>query len=190
MSTDTRLLIDGKLQEPHTIELRDFTAFYEEMAPRVIWAIRHTLAHHYVEGGGADDLAQQVWESILKNWERVGRLAAPHKYTYIVAVNHARRALAQRNATLTVGEVSQVSTAQDPQATDPGPETLVEARLEARSIWQAIKKILAPRQIQVLALAIDGYNDKDIAATLNITTDSVRSHRRHARNQLRHQLHY
>ncbi|MFJ3205671.1 LuxR C-terminal-related transcriptional regulator [Streptomyces sp. NPDC086989] len=37
---------------------------------------------------------------------------------------------------------------------------------------------------QVLALAFDGYSDKDVATILDITTDSVRSHRRHARKQL------
>nr|WSW64638.1 sigma-70 family RNA polymerase sigma factor [Streptomyces sp. NBC_00998] len=182
MSAD-RLLIDGKLQDPQSIELRDFAAFYEDMSPRVVRAIRNTLGHHYVEGGGADDLAQQVWETILKNWERVGRLSAPHKYIYIVAINHARRALAQRNAELAVGEVTGTYFN---HATEPGPETLIEAQLEARSIWQTIKNALAPRQVQVLALAIDGYNDKDIATTLNITTNSVRSHRRHARKQLLH----
>lgn len=39
-----------------------------------------------------------------------------------------------------------------------------------------------------LALGFDGYDDKDIAYTLNITPESVRSHRRHARSHLAHHL--
>ncbi|MER6251415.1 helix-turn-helix transcriptional regulator [Streptomyces sp. NPDC001584] len=83
----------------------------------------------------------------------------------------------RRNAVVTVAEVT---TAVEPRATDPGPEP----QSEARSLWRSLKKALAPRQVQVLALAFDGYGDKDIATILNITTDSVRSHRRHARGQL------
>ncbi|MFD9476936.1 MULTISPECIES: RNA polymerase sigma factor [Streptomyces] len=177
MSSENRLLIDGKLQDPASIELRDFAAFYKEMAPRITWAIRNTLGHQYVEGGDVDDIAQQVWETILKNWERIGRITAPHKYTHILAVNVAKRAAMRRNAVVTVAEVT---TAIDPRSTDPGPEP----QIEARSLWRSLKKALAPRQVQVLALAFDGHSDKDIATILNITTDSVRSHRRHARKQL------
>ena len=182
MWADGRLLIDGKLQDPASIELRDFAKFYATMASRVTWAIRNVIGRHYIEGGGVEDIAQRTWEAILRNWERVGRLAAPEKYTYTVAINNARKALAARNAEPVPDEIYTRDTRHHPH--DPGPE----AHLELRWLWDAYKKSLAPRQAQVLALALDGYGDKDIAEALNITPEAVRSHRRHARNHLVHRL--
>ncbi|MFJ5552504.1 RNA polymerase sigma factor [Streptomyces sp. NPDC093225] len=177
--SSSRLLIDHRYQDPSSIELRDFAEFYKTMAPRVIWTVRNTLGTQYIEGGSADDIAQQVWETILKNWERVGRLTAPEKYVRVVAFNHTKRAQASRNAELAVGEIT---SPYFPHLAEPGPET----RIETLEMWESVTAALAPRQIQVIALSADGYTDRDIAAALNISPESVRSHRRHARNRLTH----
>ncbi|MCC0100741.1 sigma-70 family RNA polymerase sigma factor [Streptomyces flavotricini] len=185
MASDSQLLIDGHFQDPTTIELRDFAEFYKSMAPKVYWTIRNTLGRQYIEGGNAEDIAQQVWETILKNWERVGRLTSPEAYVRVVASNHAKRAQAHRNAELAVGEITAPYFA---HLSVPGPETRIETRFEALEILHTLNTVLAPRQKQVIVLRADGYSDQDIAAALNITTESVRSHRRHARNRLAHHL--
>ncbi|MFI5761810.1 RNA polymerase sigma factor [Streptomyces sp. NPDC051563] len=100
---------------------------------------------------------------------------SPAAYLYVVARNHARGAYSSRY----------VPVSDDHLAAIPAPEPGPEDRLDLLYLEQAIRH-LAPHQSQVVGLQLDGYTDTAIAAALNITTDAVRSHRRHAKNAPRH----
>ncbi|MFF9914774.1 RNA polymerase sigma factor [Streptomyces sp. NPDC013457] len=174
---DGRLLIDGELQDPAHIELADFTDFYTATKAGTHRIVRSKLRHLYLFGGDADDIVQHAYEIVFKRWERVGRLTAPEAYLHTVAANLTYKALAKRNAEFDA--MYPVPTAIDMPAT----------RLESHLEHQVLKETIAPlphRQQQILVMTYYGFNDKDIAATLDIAESSIRSHRRHARNHLAH----
>ncbi|MEV7511768.1 sigma-70 family RNA polymerase sigma factor [Streptomyces sp. NPDC091201] len=178
MSTDELLLIDGTLQDPDTLELSDFDAFFDKQKPIVLRKVLAALgrnSRNLIEGVDFEDIAQQAFLVVFEKWQRVGRLASPHAYLYTVAENLARKRFRQRSVPVSDAHLDAVL------GHEPGPE----AHLDRLLVLQAVKR-LAPRQAQVVGLQLDGLDDTDIAAALNITTDAVRSHRRHAKIALRH----
>ncbi|MEV7593992.1 sigma-70 family RNA polymerase sigma factor [Streptomyces sp. NPDC089922] len=175
MSADALLLIDGELQDPDTVELRDFDEFYDRQRPIVLRKIRVVLGPNLVEGADAEDIAQQALLVVLEKWQRVGRLTSPHVYLYTVALNLVRKAFHRRSVPLADDRLDAAL------GHVPGPEE----HLDRFVLEQSLRR-LAPRQAQVVRLQLDGLDDAGIAAVLGITTDAVRSHRRHARIALRH----
>ncbi|CAO0828446.1 sigma-70 family RNA polymerase sigma factor [Streptomyces microflavus] len=170
------LLIDGELRHRQSVELRDFTEFYNSTVDRIRQAVRYRIGRGYLEGGDAEDIVQQAYEALLVRWERVGRIGAPEQYLRTVALNLAKRALGRRNTELLTAEIADVI---DTQWHAPAPDT----KADTDWVWTMIRQ-LPPRQAQITALAMYGYTDQDTADFLGITVGSVRSHRRHTRNLL------
>ncbi|MFB6866162.1 RNA polymerase sigma factor [Streptomyces virginiae] len=181
MSADEHLLIDGKYQERDSVELRDFDTFYAEQLPHVLRTVRTFFGPNIVDGIDTEDIVQNAFVAVLQNWERVGRLASPRAYLHTVANNLVRKTFHRRSVPLTDAHLDTVL------GHEPSPESHLEAHLDRLRVLQAVGR-LAPRQAQVVGLQLDGLADTDIAAALNITTDAVRSHRRHAKIALRHPI--
>ncbi|MFB7788659.1 RNA polymerase sigma factor [Streptomyces vinaceus] len=159
---------------PDTIELRDFYEFFQAQRPKIVRMVRGILGPHVIDGVDAEDIAQQALVTVWTKWQRIGRIAAPDAYLFTVAQNLARRAITRRSIALSD---ERIAAALDPE---PGPESNLTRLVLERAI-----KSLAPRQAEVVTLELEGLSDPDIAAALNITTDSVRSNRRHAKIALR-----
>ena len=62
--------------------------------------------------------------------------------------------------------------------------TFDAVRLELRIQAESYQKILSDREIDVLILVAEGRNDKDIAGRLNVSPNTVSSHRRNIRAKL------
>ncbi|MFE5538722.1 RNA polymerase sigma factor [Streptomyces sp. NPDC056492] len=175
MSTDGLLPTGSRHQDPGSAGLPDFDAFYNAERPHVIRRIRAVFGPNIVDGIDAEDIAQKAFLVVFESWRRIGDLEYPRAYTDKVALRIALKTLNRRSVPLTDTQLDLILNLQ------PGPEE----NLDRFVLLQALKR-LAPRQAQVVGLQLDGLDDTDIAATLNITTDAVRSHRRHAKIALRH----
>jgi RNA polymerase sigma factor (sigma-70 family) len=120
----------------------------------------------------AEDATQDAMVLVWRKWESVNDHPA---WVYKVAVRGYWRLLRTRPTTV--------------RLTESAPETTVESDLsilseEQRHVLSVLRQ-LPPMQRFVLALTYDGLTCKEIAEVLEISEATVRSHLRHARNNLK-----
>ena len=148
---------------------------------KFVHANLHRLILHVIKlGATVDEAKDAVAEALAdawQHWKRIDRrgswvrLAAAHAY-----FRAARRGREQVGRALQGGMMAE----QVPDGLDVCGE-------EAATVLRLIQQ-LPPPQRHVMALTYDGYTASEIAPMLQLSRDTVRSHLRHARAQLRKQL--
>lgn len=147
-----------------------FTPFYKAALPRLVAFLRWQGASL----PDAADCAQEALAACFQQWSTIEQHYAWCRTT-------ASRRYARHLATLREHPVDDLTTAGSPLL-DPGTDI---EDLEHRHTVLAILERLPLRQRQVLAWTYDGATTSEIAETLRISPDAVRSNLHHARTTLR-----
>ena len=145
----------------------DFGSFYRREYPAVATLIMVLTKSR----AAAEDIAQDAFFKAHRDWDRVGHFDNPEGWVRRVATNLAmsrfRRLRAEAKALLRLGSSS--STTMSPEATE---------------FWAVVRR-LPTRQAQVIALHyVEDRSVDDIAAMLDITAASVKTHLQRARTTL------
>jgi len=151
-----------------------FRAAYDDLV-RAAYAL---LGNH----ADTEDAAQNSFYKLMMAWTRVGGLpAAGEQRAYLtrIVINEALQILRYPHRKWERLGVD----AGDREATGESPDESVQAREDFRLVWKAISELPAARR-EVVVLRAAGYEYEEIAARLDITISTVRSHISHARKQL------
>ncbi|MBU1866688.1 MAG: sigma-70 family RNA polymerase sigma factor [Actinobacteria bacterium] len=126
---------------------------------------------------GAEDVTMDAFEAALRNWQSVSRLDSPGAWVRRVVANRSvsrfRRLAVEARAALRIGR----------------REDLVVADGDGHfEVWEAVRR-LPRRQAQVVALFyLEGYPRAEVARTLGISEESVKTHLERARRNLDEEL--
>jgi RNA polymerase sigma-70 factor (ECF subfamily) len=157
-----------------TVVPESFESFYGR-------EVRSLVGLAYMLSGSrtaADDLAQEGLLSAYRHWDRVSRYENPGGWVRRVVANRsvsvARRTLSEGRALVRLG----------------GQRTVVpELSPESEELWSAVRH-LPPRQAQVIALHFwNGLGTAEIAALLELSEGTVKTHLQRARQSLAVTLH-
>ncbi len=123
----------------------------------------------------AEELTMDAFEAALRRWRRVSALDMPGAWVRKVVANsvisRARKAQAERRATERLRS-----------------EQLSGALTASAEVWDSLRR-LPRRQAQAAALFyVAGYGRAEVATTLGISEESVKTHLDRARQQLRKEL--
>ena len=123
--------------------------------------------------GAADDLAQDALLAAYRHWDRVSRYENPGGWVRRVVANRsvsvARRRLSESRALMRFGGQRVV---------------LAELSPESEELWSAVRG-LPRRQAQVIALHYwNGLGTAEIAAELELSEGTVKTHLQRARHSL------
>ena len=145
-----------------------FEEFYRREFPRT-----RALARVLVGGPGADDVAQEAMLVAYRRWREVARLSDPAMWVRRVCANLATSQLRRRGvearALLRLGA---------------RPRPAVVLTDDDESFWSAVRS-LPRRQAQVVALFyLYDLSVADVAATLELSEGSVKTHLSRARATL------
>jgi RNA polymerase sigma-70 factor, ECF subfamily len=124
--------------------------------------------------GSAEELAQEAFVALFRDWDRIGGYHAPEGWLRRVVANRAtsrwRRAASEARALARLGG------RREPVADD--------ATAADTEFWAAIRS-LPPRQSQVVVLHyLEDRPVEDIAAVLDIASGTVKAHLHRARAAL------
>ncbi len=152
-----------------------FELFYMRQRKRLV-----SLA--YVVSGsraGAEDLAQEALMAACKSWEEIRRKDNPEAWVRRILLNKAASHTRRR-----IAEVRALARRPHDLNVIPFPEVTGEID----QIWREVRK-LPRRQTQVIALTyLEGLTSREIADVLEISKESVSTHRQRARNTLAKRL--
>ncbi|KAK1182474.1 sigma-70 family RNA polymerase sigma factor [Streptomyces sp. NBS 14/10] len=157
------------------VSLACFEAFARNARPALVRAARR-----YVPDHTADDVAQNVLESIFKKWDRVVIMDHPVGYAVTVARSRAIDQLRQQQREF-------------PVASEELAPLIEEGRLRGTSsddvdvleLMQSLVKGISGRAGQVLQLSLLGYTHQEIAEFLRVSPSTVRVLLHRARRQLK-----
>jgi RNA polymerase sigma factor (sigma-70 family) len=149
-----------------------FEDFYRREYPRI-----RTLARVLVGGPTSDDIAQEALLVAYRRWRDWSRLADPARWVRRVCVNlatsHLRRRGVEARALVRLGA---------------RPRPLVVLADDDETFWAAVRS-LPRRQAQVVALFyVHDLTVADVAATLELSEGSVKTHLSRARTALSQRL--
>lgn len=156
--------------EPDTDADR-FVAFYRDHR-RDVTGLAYTLTGSW---SAAEDVAQEAFVRVYRDWRRVGAFARPDSWVRTVAVNLAtsrgRRLAAEARALTRLGRHGQAD------HHDPVPE-------DADAFWQAVRRL--PRR-QAQAAALRYHSDlsvAEVAAAMGCAEGTAKAHLHAARRTL------
>jgi RNA polymerase sigma-70 factor (ECF subfamily) len=145
-----------------------FVSFFREQFSRVAFLLIKLGANR----ADAEDATQEAMVLAWKRWHSIDDHAA---WVYTVAVRRYRRLLRAQPTMVSLPE--------------PAPATTLASDLSILTEEQqhvlGVLRQLPPTQRLVLAMTYDGLACKEIAEVLEISEATVRSHLRHARNNLK-----
>ncbi len=154
-----------------------FEDFYRENFPRLVWFL-------CASGASPPDAEDAVAETMIALLARWGEVHAPRAWSHTVA----RRLYAQLRARED-DHRAQITNAiaLDILGVVGRPAASHTDTVEqAEVVW--LLRLLPQTQMWVLALEYDGFSSTEIAEMLEISVDTVRSHRRHGRKRLREKV--
>jgi RNA polymerase sigma-70 factor (ECF subfamily) len=148
--------------------VEDFEVFYRREYPKVA-TLTMVLTR---SASAAEDLTQDAFLRAHRDWDRVGRFEHPGAWVRRVATNLAmsrfRRLRAEARALLRIADGKRIG----------------EMNPEASEFWAEVRR-LPPRQAQAVALHyVEDRSVDDIAATLEVSAASVKTHLQRARRTL------
>jgi RNA polymerase sigma-70 factor (sigma-E family) len=148
----------------------DFTEFVRAAMPGLL-RYGHALTGNPHD---AADLVQTVLEKLGSRWSSIVRKTGD-------PVAYARRAMANANISHWRRHKNERLVAETPE----GSAVYQADRFEAEPLWQALRE-LPPRQRAVIVLRYyDGLSEAEIAASLGVSTGTVKSQASKALNTLR-----
>lgn len=150
----------------------DFAAF--------VRAALHGVIRYVVKcGASIDEAADAVQEALVRAYVDWPTIENPEGWLRVVAVRHHLRARVRR-----IDELEKLREAGYTDDCTTTPEFCGDRTAEVlRQLHQ-----LPMRQREVLALTADGFSAGEVAELLGISTGTVRSNLRHARQTLRDRL--
>lgn len=151
----------------------EFDTFFRTTMP--------VLLAFLIKSGGnleqAKDAAAEAMIDAYKQWDAIEH---PKAWVYKVAVRHLYR-IRNRERNREYDDVMQADLA------DPGGIDALDLSEENRRVMDALRS-LPKKQRKVFALHYDGWKHNEIADHLGMTEGTVRSHLRHARENLKRRL--
>ena len=159
-----------------------FSAFYDQVAPRVLGLIRRIL----VDAAQSEEVTQEVF---LEAWQSAGRFD-PNKgraLTWIMTMAH-RRAIDRIRASQAAHDRDAAVGVRDlPVAYDQVAET-VEVRMEKERVEVAMAKLTEPQRQAITLAYYGGLSQSQIAAELGIPLGTAKTRMRDAMIRLREEL--
>ncbi|WP_256096712.1 RNA polymerase sigma factor [Streptomyces agglomeratus] len=152
-------------------EIGEFEQFYREFMPRLVSYLGLSGGNSHL----ASEMAQEAMIELYKNWSTIEN---PKAWAFTVA----RRILFREKRKSSY--VKEVLTAIDPEVAIPSK---ADEFTDSEYIWKALRE-LPSRQKQALSLKLQGFSTDEIAAFLDINSNTVRSSIRHARKALSEKL--
>lgn len=157
------------VDDPMIWPLPDFDAFYEREFDSVA-ALAYVLSGSRI---ASDDLAQEAFLAAYRRWGEIGRYDNPGAWVRRVVANRSaslvRRTYVRARALVRLGGRAEPVPEMSPDTVD---------------VWRAIRR-LPTRQAQATALYyLDDLALEDVAAVLDCSTETVRTHLRRARKTL------
>jgi RNA polymerase sigma-70 factor (ECF subfamily) len=144
-------------------------------------ALSRTLRSYEIDPHLCEDLAQNVFLALLMSLDRIAAADNPRAYIFRIAHNvatdHVCKALKQpRHEPL-------------PEIADPRrqPARLVERHNERQHLLMTVRKLPLPYR-QVIVLLLEGMEQDEIAATLNLSAGNVRVRINRAKTMLKELL--
>jgi RNA polymerase sigma factor (sigma-70 family) len=136
-------------------------------------ALRRWLARHTIVGIEPDDVIQETY-SVFAQMEQVDTIRFPRAYLFQVArsviTRHVRRA--RIVAIQTIGDLERLHHADDA----PSPEQHAIGRDELRELARAIAAMPDRTQEAFILRRVEGLSQKEIAARMQITENTVETH--------------
>ncbi|GGX57891.1 hypothetical protein GCM10010321_88560 [Streptomyces chartreusis] len=168
--------VDGSpFEDALVVPLPDFHDFCIEHRPRLVALVRKVVLERWRELViDPEDVVQDTLELAVRKWPRIGRMTSPDGYLRRVAAQYAVRAMkksAREVSTSAEGFLTLFDGVQD-----RSPEDMV-----AGDLVREVLSSLPHRQAQVLLLTADGWSDSQIGKKLDISSATVRSHRRYVK---------
>jgi RNA polymerase sigma-70 factor (ECF subfamily) len=148
-----------------------FASFFREQFSRVAFLLIKLGASR----ADAEDAAQETMVEVWQKWDSIDNPAA---WVCAVAVFKYRKLLSKRPTTVSLPE--------SVSATTVAPDLIFLAEEQQHVL--SVFHLLPLMQRIVLALTYDGFTCREIAELLGITEATVRSHLRHARNNLKEMM--
>jgi RNA polymerase sigma-70 factor (ECF subfamily) len=161
--------VEFRTGDPVIWPLPDFDDFYEREFDSVA-ALAYVLSGSRL---ASDDLAQEAFLTAYRRWGDIGRYDDPGAWVRRVVANRSaslvRRTFSRTKALIRLGEHLEPAPEMSPDTVD---------------VWRAIRR-LPRRQAQVTALYyLDDLSLDDVAAVLDCSVETVRTHLRRARKAL------
>ena len=155
----------------------DFDDFYRSYRPRLSAILRWNGTPE----DEVEDIAQEVMAALYARWEYTGPIEHPMAYLKTAAMRVLERQRARRDRAQ-LGEHLAVEIVEDTHV------TAEFGAVEALSVVVPALAALPQQQRTVMALIMDGYNTREIAACLGINRATVGRHLHEARERLRSRL--
>lgn len=153
--------------------LPQFDSFYESEFEAVT-ALAYALSGSRL---AAEDLAQDAFLAAYRRWDVIGRYDSPGGWVRRVVANRSASVIRRR-----VVEAKALSRMVD------STDLLPELSPEAADVWRAVRR-LPRRQAQAVALFyLEDLSLDDVADTLGVSVETVRTHLSRARKKLARRL--
>jgi RNA polymerase sigma-70 factor (ECF subfamily) len=172
-SIDRRLVQTEEAGLPVVSGLLPFDSFYASELEAVV-GLAYALSGSRV---AAEDLAQEAFLAAYRRWDEIGRYESPGGWVRRVVANRSVSVIRRR-----VAEAKALARISQPV------HRLPELTAEASDVWRVVRR-LPDRQAQVIALFyLEDLPLDDIAAILDLSVETVRTHLRRARKKLSRRL--
>jgi RNA polymerase sigma-70 factor, ECF subfamily len=153
------------LASPNEIEAeRAFNEIYNDLYPKLLNFLKQTLD----DPADRQDVIHAVFERIWKNRLNGKLIRNVTGYVYKATTNDAVR-LAKRGA---------IHVRRIPTDTEDDHDFLKKDKSSVRNSETYLR--LSPRRREVVDLRLDGYSFKEIGEMLSMSTDTARTHFKHA----------
>jgi RNA polymerase sigma factor (sigma-70 family) len=162
--------------DPHA----GFAAFYAAAAPKLLQ--RAIMLGYYDDAG--IDLMQDAMEIALRNWSLLRARTDGERFNYVKTTMIRNAIRSSKRAGIFRSLVARLWNQDDH---DPIQFEALET-VRTGEILREVIDALPKRQRFVVALLWDGYSIAEVAAEMNLTQSTVRSHLQHARVSLEARL--
>ncbi|MEE6258668.1 RNA polymerase sigma factor [Plantactinospora sonchi] len=157
-------------------EQTDLDVGFEEFCQQNFVLVERFLLYQCPDPGVVEDAVLEAFVAARAEWDQIRGYRKP--LAWVVQTARHRLSIVRRRAAAEQG-------GPDVLSAGPPDEPLAGSAAVARELLQGWLRQLPPRQAEVLALALDGWSDQEIARVLGVAYRTARSYRRQARRRLR-----
>lgn len=163
----------------------DLDASFEEFCQQNFVLVERFLLHQCPDPGMVEDAVLEAFVAARAEWHEIRGYRKP--LAWVMQTARHRLLIVRRRGAAEPGETVEPGAAGTPPvgsagASDGAPDGSAAV---AREVLRGWLRQLPPRQAEVLALALDGWSDHEIARVLGVAYRTARGYRRQARRRLR-----
>ncbi|MEO3744872.1 RNA polymerase sigma factor [Plantactinospora sp. B5E13] len=160
----------------------DLDASFEEFCQQNFVLVERFLLHQCPDPGVVEDAVLEAFVAARAEWHEIRGYRKP--LAWVVQTARHRLLIVRRRGAAEPGETVEPGGPGTPPAgaSDEPPDGSAAV---AREVLRGWLRQLPPRQAEVLALALDGWSDHEIARVLGVAYRTARGYRRQARRRLR-----